>query len=226
VLPGEITRTMIVQGDHRTTLIEMVPDAAARPQRQRPASSTPTPTPIPAPAATATEAAEADARPKIFLNWSITVYPGSVPCSVIEGESADNRPWRIISNVDFNLFSQFATFTSARAVYTWFPFISDDAPNSPNRPSLIALGLASTPAAYRIAPGSRNPGPEALDALTTIHAYHDAHRSALLTDYLAREAAAAALERELRENPPKKPDNVVRFSNPDLLRSPQLPIAP
>jgi hypothetical protein len=226
VLPGEITRSVIDQGDHRTILIEMVPDTAARPQRHRPATAAPTPTPTPAPLTAAAETTEADAKPEIFLDWRVTVYPGPVPCSVIEGETADHRPWRVISNVDLNLFRPCSTFTSARAVYDWFPCLIDGDLDSPNRPSPAALGLAAAPAAYRIAPASQNPGPDALDALTAIHAYHDAHHDALLADYIAREQAAAARERELREHPPEKPDTVVRFSNPDLLRSLQIPVAP
>jgi hypothetical protein len=220
VLPGEITRSVIDQGDHRTILIEMVPDSVVRPRRQRPVTATPPPPP---PSTVVSAAAEVDARPECFLNWRITVYPGPVPCSVIDGVTADNRPWRVISNVDFNLFGQYATFSSARAVYDWFPFLSDGDLDSPNRP---ALGLAASPAAYRIAPASLNPDADALDALTTIHAYYDAHHDALLADNRAREQAAAERERELREHPPKKPDNVVRFSNPDLLRSLQIPVAP
>ncbi len=66
--------------------------------------------------------------------------------------------------------------------------------------------------AYRVVLGE--PGPWARDALDHLHTYHAAHQPELILAATRRRAEEERRERELRENPPRPPDNIVRFIAP------------
>lgn len=214
VIPGEIGRTVIDHGDHRTIIIEMVPGAPVPPPPPSP------PEPVQPPAVLRADPADLENKPSHALFWSITVYPG--PCSVIEGRTADQRPWRAVSNTDFRLFRQVTSFATARAAYDWFPSIADGEADAPERQTLAAAGLDAGPATYRLDPAGRSA--EVIDALDYLHAFHDANHAALLAETTRIQAENNRRERELRENPPRKADTIVRVSDPNLLRD--LQIAP
>lgn len=214
VIPGEIGRTVIDQGDHRTIIIEMVPGAPVPPPPPAP------PEPVQPPAVLRADPADLENKPSHALFWSISVYPG--PCSVIEGTTADHRPWRAVSNIDFRLFRQVTSFATARAAYDWFPAIADGEADAPERQTLAAAGLENGPAAYRLDPAGRSA--EVIDALDYLHAFYDANHAALLAETARIQAENDRRERELREHPPRKADNIVRVSDPNLLRN--LQIAP
>jgi hypothetical protein len=212
VIPGEIGRTVIDHGDHRTIIIEMVPGAPVPPPPPAP------PELVQPPAVLRAAPADLDNKPSHALFWSITVYPG--PCSVIEGRTADQRPWRAVSNTDFRLFRQVTSFATARAAYDWFPSIADGEADVPERQTLAAAGLETGPASYRLDPAGRSA--EVIDALDYLHAFYDANHAALLAETTRIQAENDRRERELRENPPRKADNIVRVSDPNLLRNLQI----
>jgi|GEM_PF-2035666 len=214
VIPGEIGRTVIDHGDHRTIIIEMVPGAPVPPPPPRP------PEPVQPPDVLRVDLADLENKPRHALFWSIAVYPG--PCSVIYGTTADHRPWHAVSNIDFRLFRQVSTFATARAAYDWFPALADGEADAPERQTLAAAGLDAGPAAYRLDPAGRSA--DVIDALDYLHAFYDANHAALLAETTRIQAENDRRERELRENPPRKADNIVRVSDPNLLRN--LQIAP
>jgi hypothetical protein len=76
-------------------------------------------------------------------------------------------------------------------------------------PSNLAAPTSSN-SAWQIT--SKGPGPaEALKFIEDIHAYFDANRNALVTARVEREAAWAAREQWLKENPPQPKDTVIQF---------------
>ncbi len=212
VIPGEIGRTVIDHGDHRTIIIEMVPGAPVPPP---PPAIT---EPVQPPAVLKAAPADLEDKPSHALFWTITVYPG--PCSVIEGRTADQRPWRAVSNIDFRLFRQVSSFATSRAAYDWFPAIGDGEVDAPERQTLAAAGVDAGPAAYLLDPAGRSA--EVIDALDYLHAFYDANHAALLAETTRIRAENDRRERELRENPPRKADNIVRVSDSNLLRDLQL----
>ncbi len=143
--------------------------------------------------------------------WSITVYPDTPPCSVIEQRAPDGTGWRVVSGADFRLLRAVANFTTAGAQFHWFPSIGEASSDEPARPAWGGLGTETAPA-YRVLSGQ--PPAEALAALDHLHAHYAAHLADLRAAEAARLAEDERRERELRENPPKRRDTIVRVSPP------------
>lgn len=209
VEPGEIDRAVHLDGEHRTVIIEMVPEALHL--RRAAGSATVAATPsvdAPKPAALDTT----PEKPVHTLFWSITVYGDAPLCSVVEQRTADGTTWRVASGLDFRLLRPLANFASPQAEYHWFPAIADATPDEPARPAWGGLGSTEAPT-YRVLSGQ--PSPEALAALDHLHAYYAENLAALRANYTARLAEEERRERELRENPPKRRDTIVRIASPD-----------
>lgn len=209
VEPGEIDRSVHLEGEHRTVIIEMVPEAL----RQRHADQLQGPV-INLPLATSSAAAPATApdKPVHTLFWSITVYSDAPLCSVIENRAADGSGWTAVSGMDFRLLRSTASFSTEATEYHWLPAIADATPDETTRPVWGGLGTPERPT-YRILTG--RPPAEAAAALDYLHAHYAANLGELRTSYAARLSEEERLERELRENPPKRRDTIVRVSTPE-----------
>ena len=210
VLYSEISRKEVRMGDHTLTLIRVRPPVLPK--------APPPPAPL---AATAAETPTADRlAEKAFasLNLSIAVYLGKPTVTELRWrDESGKKEYKAWSNADFRYLTQLSSLETPTTVYQWLPFVEvynvADLPAG-EKPALPkGLRLDPRGADYIVNLSARElPNEETtLAGLDYLHAYYQLHYAELKADYDKREAENAAREKELRENPPRIPDSVVRY---------------
>lgn len=206
-------RKVVNLGDHTATLVRV-----RRPNLTKIVASPPPP---PRELTAEEEARHLELEKKTYVTLGITatVYlNGDETVTELRwrNEETGNLEYVAYSNADFRYLTQLHHLESDTAVYSWFPFVSDynladwkgdDKPQLPR-----GLGLSSTEIEYvvdrRALDGSQE---TTLAGLDYIHAYYELHKAKLKLAYEQRMEAEAERARELRENPPKPQNIVIRF---------------
>lgn len=138
---------------------------------------------------------------------------------------------RIFSNVDFNYFTGIAEIETADAIYSYFLIldnrstdISGEWKNSPAAAAYLQELKQHLPAMSQFPAGrsgyliTEKPAPANSDIYATfdaMHAYFDAHRFQMISDYQQREAEYAAREQWAKEHPPIPHDTVINYWKED-----------
>lgn len=209
---SEVSRKTINLGDHKMTFVRVRPPVLPPP---------PPPPPVHKPTAEEIAAAERLAeKAYVTLNVSATVYLyGDRAITEIRWRNPEtgNHDYRAWSNADFRYLTQVTDLESDTTVYSWFPFVDVwDMTSLPadERPELPAnLSFSKTQVEYYLDKRAKDTKDqeETLAGLDYLHAYYQVHYPELKAYYDKLMADNAAREKELRENPPIKPDTVIRF---------------
>ena len=206
----EISKKVENRGDHTATYVRIRPPVLPK---------APLP-PMPRPP-TAEEQARADElAEKAYVSLSLAgvVYlDGKRAISELRwrDQQMPEVEYRVYSNADFRFLTQLDHLETANAVYSWFPFIDEiDLKEWPkDQPSPLPRGIkfSTTEIEYYLDKRSRSAaGQESvLEGLDYLHAYYQLHYAKLKAAYEHRIAEQAKVERELRENPPRKPNTIL-----------------
>jgi hypothetical protein len=209
---SELSRKVVNRGDHKITFVRVRPPVLPAP---------PPPPPVRKP--TAEEIATAKRMEKkayATLNVTATVYiynNRTVSELTWRNEETGNHEYRAYSNADFRYLTQLHHLESETTVYSWFPFVSEydfrNLPADEEAPRLPDLVFSGKEAEYFVDSRAKSVETEeaTLAGLDYLHAFYQLNYAALKQDYEKRMAEHEAYEKELRENPPVKPDTVMHF---------------
>ena len=171
------------------------------------------PPPPPAKVAAAANAAEASQPPEkkhevLFL--STTVYDRKV--TEVRG-FADGRPFRVFSNIDFNLFAGAGELETPDTIYLLMLAIENEPSAEPGRRIPAAKDFSGTRSEYAVIEEDADavPAEAMLKTLDALHVYFDANKQRLAKGAIQREAARAAEQRRLQEHPPAPQDVVIHY---------------
>jgi hypothetical protein len=208
----EISRKVINLGDHKVTFVRVRPPVLPDP---------PPPAPVKEP--TADEIATAERMEKkahAILNITATVYlyeSRTVTELTWRDEETGNHEYRAYSNADFRYLTQMHFLESETTIYSWFPFVSEydlrNLPADEEAPRLPDLVFSGKDAEYFVDSRAKSVETEeaTLAGLDYLHAFYQLNYAKLKQDYEKRMAENEAREKELRDNPPIKPDTVIHF---------------
>jgi hypothetical protein len=129
------------------------------------------------------------------------------------------RDWRAFSSVDFRELAGFSEIETADSVFSWFCFASAiDAwqpsfagETHPELPAGLLFAEGRSDYLVEVGPGALPEDDPGLDLLDAIHAFHELNRDTLAAQRRARELEWSERERQLRDNPPRPKDTVIRF---------------
>lgn len=209
----ELSRKVVQKDGHTLTLIRVRPPVLPPPPQIEPTRE-PTPEEL-------ADMLEAEQKRYVSLGVSVTVYlrDGKPPISELRWRDADgNLTYKAWSNVDFRYMTQLHHLETDEVVYSWFPFVDawnlaelpDDHPNP--IPADVTFPAAG-PAEYLL--DSRTVESETekdvLAGLDYLHAYYQLNFPRLKEIHEKLWAENAAREKELRDNPPVRPDTDIHF---------------
>ncbi len=162
----------------------------------------------------------------IFLSAVVLDHQFTEICGTGGGQE-----WKVVSNIDFNLFGGAVTFSSDDTIYSLLLAVRNEttAPNDSARLAASEAGKAPR-SGTRIPPDKFSqlspnhaqylvvedqpglvPGESDLAALDALHTYYDANSARIADDYARREAARVAQEQWLKEHPPKPKDAIISY---------------
>lgn len=211
VIYSEVGRKVIVADGHTVTLIRVRPPALPKLPAQ--------PAPPPASAEEQATSERYARKGHAMLNVSVTVYlGGKTPVTEIRWRSESGETeYRAWSNVDFRYLAQLPSIETEETVYSWFPFIDQcdlkDWPADQKFPIPAGINFSPSEAEYFIDSRTKESKDQevTLAGLDYLHAYYQINYADLKAGYEKRQAENEERERQLRENPPKKPDTVIHF---------------
>lgn len=207
-------RKVVNLGDHTATFVRV-----RRPNLTKIIA----PPPAPPRELTAEERArheELEKKAYVSLGVTATVYlNGKQTVTELRwrNEETGNLEYVAYSNADFRYLTQLHHLESDTTVYSWFPFVSAyDLSEWPaeEKPAFPAgLSLSTSEVEYTVDQRAlgRADQEATLAGLDYLHAYYQLHYAELKTAYEQRMTAEAERERELKENPPKPQNIVIRF---------------
>ena len=123
-----------------------------------------------------------------------------------------DRAYRAFSNVDFTVFPALLTLSDPSTAYQFTFLVGKQAgpvPNDVPSPGQFSASRAE----YLVAslPAASAPVEADLTSIDLLHLYYDGAKAELLAAQTAREAAQAAQEQALKENPPPPKDVTINF---------------
>lgn len=207
-----LARRVVDLGDHTVTFVRVVPPVLPK--------VPPPPPPQPMSEADRARLEELESKTHAVLNITAAVYVnGSQVVTELRwrNEETGNLEYVAYSNADFRLLTQLPHLETETTVYAWFPFVSaydlSDWPADETVPIPEGLNLSTTEVEYLVDERvTQNADHElTLAGLDYLHAYYQLHYTELKTAYEQRMAAEAERQRQLRENPPKPENVVIRF---------------
>lgn len=154
------------------------------------------------------------------LSVTATVYlrPGLTPVTELRwADETGERSYHAWSSADFRYLTQLHHLETETTVYMWFPFVDvytlEDWPADQKSPVPAELSFKAVEAYYFVDSRAKEVKNQetTLAGLDYLHAYYQLHYSTLKAEYERREAENAERERELKENPPKTPDVILRW---------------
>lgn len=206
-------RKVIDFGNHTATYVRVRPPVLPK-------------VPPPAPPAPLSEAERArldelSEKNHVTLNVSATVYLLAGSRVVTELRWRDDETgeltYRAYSNADFRYLTQLCNLETETTVYLWFPFVEvcdlNDWPVDQSYPLPSDIDLSPTESEYLVDARVNDRADQKLTlaGLDFLHAYYQLHHAELKADHERRVAESARREQELRENPPKQANTVLRF---------------
>lgn len=207
-------RRVVNLGDHTATFVRV---------RRPNLTKLVTPPPAPPRELTAEEKAryeELEKKAYVSLGVTATVYlNGKQTVTELRwrNEETGNLEYVAYSNADFRYLTQLHHLESDTTVYSWFPFVSaydlSEWPAEEKPPFPSGLSLSTNQVEYVVDERAlgRSDQETTLAGLDYLHAYYQLNYSELKSAYEQRVAAEAERERELKENPPKPQNIVIRF---------------
>jgi hypothetical protein len=212
----EISRKVVETGGHKLTLIRVrppvLPEPAPRPEMEPPREPT---------QEELAEMLAAEKKRYVTLGVSVTVYlrEGEPPISELRWRDAERETeYKAWSNADFRYLTQLNHLETDEVVYFWFPFVDSwnlaELPDDHKNPIPTEVSFTpGGPTEYLLDSRATDTETEkdVLAGLDYLHAYYQLHFPQLKEIHETLWAENAAREKDLRENPPVRPDTVIHF---------------
>lgn len=209
---SEIARKVVNLGDHTATFVKVRPPVLPK--------APPPPLPKQLTEAERERIAELENKAHASLNITATVFlGGKQPVTELRwrDQESGNLEHVAYSNADFRYLSQLQFLETRTTIYQWFPFVDAYQLSewTADAKSPIPANLDLDPAEIEYLVGEQvKAGPDqevTLAGLDYLHAFYRLHYVELKNAFEKRTAEEAERERELKENPPKPANVIIRF---------------